>query len=150
TVATLILQGRDRQVHPRYAPLASHYVFAPKFCMPARGNEKPDAEGAVKAVQRRVATPVRRAAGLGELNTFFRNRCEAERERVVHSLFGPFTIKDRLAEDLAAAAPPPPHRFDPCVVRPGVVADKYQSVAFDGNRYSVPRAFAFQMVTVKG
>jgi len=36
------------------------------------------------------------------------------------------------------------------VVRPAVAADKYQSVAFDGNRYSVPRAFAFRMVTVKG
>jgi hypothetical protein len=150
TVATLILQGRDRQLHPRYAALASHYVFAPKFCMPARGNEKPDAEGAVKAVQRRFATPVPRAADLHELNTFFRNRCEAERERVVHSLSGPFTIKDRLAEDLAAAAPPPPNRFDPCVVRPAVAVDKYQTVAYDNNRYSVPRPFAFRMVTVKG
>jgi hypothetical protein len=30
------------------------------------------------------------------------------------------------------------------------VVDKYQTVAFDGNRYSAPRGFAFQMVTVKG
>ena len=51
TVAKLILQGRDRVCHPRYAALASHYIFAPKFCMPARGNEKPDAESTVKAVQ---------------------------------------------------------------------------------------------------
>jgi hypothetical protein len=36
------------------------------------------------------------------------------------------------------------------VIRPAVAVDKYQTVAFDGNRYSVPRAFAFQMVTVKG
>jgi hypothetical protein len=42
------------------------------------------------------------------------------------------------------------HRFDPCVLRPAVAVDKYQTIAFDGNRYSVPRAFAFQMVTVKG
>jgi hypothetical protein len=28
--------------------------------------------------------------------------------------------------------------------------DKYQTVRFDHNRYSVPRAFAFQTVTVKG
>jgi transposase len=150
TVATLILQGRARRLHPRYAALASHYIFDPRFCMPARGNEKPDAEGTVKAVQRRFATPVPRVADLDELNTFFRNRCESERERVVHSLFGPFTIKDRFAEDLAAALPLPAHRFDPCVVRPGVGVDKYQSVAFDGNRYSVPRSFAFGMVTVKG
>src|SRR5512142_1040958 len=112
---TLILQGRDRLLHPRYAALASHYVFAPRFCMPGRGNEKPDAEGAVKAVQKRFATPVPRVADLGELNTFLRERCEAERDRVVQSLFAPFVIKDRLAEDLAAATPLPGYRFDPCV-----------------------------------
>jgi hypothetical protein len=84
------------------------------------------------------------------LNALFRGRCEAERERVVQSLFGPFAIKDRLAEDLAAAAPLPGRRFDPCVIRPAVAVDKYQTVAFDGNRYSVPRQFAFQMVAVKG
>ena len=42
---------------PAIRPLASHYVFDPRCCMPARGNEKPDAEGTVKAVQRRFATP---------------------------------------------------------------------------------------------
>ena len=150
TVATLILQGRDRQLHPRYAALASHYVFDPRFCMPARGKEKPDAEGTVKAVQRRFATPVPCVADLDELNTFFLKWCEAERARVVQSLFGPFTIADRLAEDLAAALPLPRHRFDPCVIRPAVAVDKYQSVAFDNNRYSVPRPFAFRAVAVKG
>ena len=44
----------------------------------------------------------------------------------------------------------PKHRFDPCVIRPAVAVDKFQTVAFDGNRYSVPRPFAFEMVTVKG
>ena len=58
----LILSGRERQLQPRYAALASHYVFDPLFCMPARGNEKPDAEGTVKAVQKRFATPVPRVA----------------------------------------------------------------------------------------
>src|SRR5271155_949420 len=150
TVATLILQGRERQLHTRYAALASHCLFDPLFCMPARGNEKPDAEGTVKAVQRRFATPVPRVSNLDELNTFFCKCCEAERERVVKSLFGPFIIKDRLAEDLAAALPLPHHRFDPCVINPAVGVDKYQTVAFDNNRYSVPRQFAFRMVTVKG
>jgi transposase len=150
TVATLILLGRERLCQPSYAALASHYVFEPRFCMPGRGNEKPDAESTVKAVQKRFATPVPQVANLDELNMFFRKRCEAERDRVVQSLFGRFTIKDRLAEDLAAATALPKHRFDPCVSKPGVAVDKYQSVAFDGNRYSVPRAFAFQMVTVKG
>ncbi len=67
----MILQGRERRLHPRYAALASHYLFEPLFCMPARGNEKPDAEGTVKAVQRRFATPVPQVASLDELNTVF-------------------------------------------------------------------------------
>ena len=36
------------------------------------------------------------------------------------------------------------------MIRPAAVVDKYQTVAFDRNRYSVPRPFAFQAVTVKG
>src|SRR5271166_5838667 len=150
TVATLVLLGRERRLHPRYAALASHYVFKPLCCMPARGNEKPDAESTVRAVQRRFSTPVPRAKNLEELNQHFRDRCEAERARTVQSLFGSFVIGARFAEEQAAAAPLPNHRFDPCVIRLAAPVDKYQTVAFDRNRYSVPRPFAFQMVTVKG
>jgi hypothetical protein len=150
TVATLILQGRQRQLHPRYAALASFYAFQPLFCMPRRGNEKPDAESTVKAVQRRFATPVPRVANLDELNAYLRNRCEMERDRIVQSSFGPFKIGARFVEEEAAAAPPPSHRFEACVFRPAAGVDKYQTVAFDCNRYSVPRPFAFQLVMVKG
>jgi len=61
--------------------------------MPARGNEKPDAESTVKAVQKRFATPVPRFTDLDELNRSLRRWCQTERDRVVHSLVGPFTIK---------------------------------------------------------
>lgn len=150
TVAKLIQQGRDRVCHPRYAALASHYVFSPKFCMPARGNEKPDAESTVKAVQKRFATPVPQVANLDELNSWLRQRCELERDREVRSLSGTFIIRDRLAQDLQAAAALPAQRFDPCVIKQAMAVDKYQTVAFDGSRYSVPREFAYQTVTVKG
>ena len=53
TVATAILTGRQRKIHPRYLALASHYNFEPLFCMPARGNEKPHVENRVKNLQRR-------------------------------------------------------------------------------------------------
>jgi hypothetical protein len=42
----------------------------------------------------------------------------------------------------------PLHAFDPCI-REARKADKYQTVAFDSNRYSVPRRWAFQCLTVK-
>jgi hypothetical protein len=44
----------------------------------------------------------------------------------------------------------PTHQFDSCVIRQVVAVDKYQMIAYDTNRYSVPRPFAFQTVTVKG
>ena len=58
-------------------------------------------------------------------------------------------IGTRFAEEQVAAAPLPDRRFDTCVIRPAASVDKYQTVAFDRNRYSVPRPFAFQLVTVK-
>jgi transposase len=149
TVATTILRGRQRHLHPRYAALASHYTFEAKFCLPAQAHEKPDAESGVRAVQRRFATPVPRVADLAELNEHLRARCLDERRRTVRSSSGAFVIGDRFAEELAAAAPLPRHAFDPCIERQAV-ADKYQTVAFDTNRYSVPRPWAFRAVTVKG
>src|SRR3954451_9473628 len=148
TVATLILRGRQRLLHPRYAALASHYTFEAKFCLPAQAHEKPDVESGVRAVQRRFATPVPRVAGLAELNEHMRTRCLDERRRTVRSSSGAFVIGDRFAEEVAAAAPLPPHAFDRCVERQAV-ADKYQTAAFDANRYSVPRPWAFRAVTVK-
>jgi transposase len=149
TVATLILRGRQRLLHPRYAALASHYTFEAKFCLPAQAHEKPDVESGVRAVQRRFATPVPRVADITELNEHMRQRCIDERRRTVRSASGAFVIGDRLAEELAAAACLPPRAFDPCIERQAV-ADKYQTVAFDAHRYSVPRPWAFRSVTVKG
>jgi len=149
TVATLILRSRQRVLHPRYAALANHYTFDPKFCLPAQAHEKPDVESGVRAVQRRFATPVPHVVGLAELNEHMRTRCLDERRRTVRSASGAFVIGDRFAEEVAAAARLPQRAFDPCVERPAV-ADKYQTVGFDANRYSVPRPWAFRPVTVKG
>jgi transposase len=149
TIATLILRGRQRRLHPRYAALASHYTFEAKFCLPAQAHEKPDVESGVRAVQRRFATPVPRVADITELNEYMRIRCLDERRRTVRSASGAFVIGDRFAEELAAAARLPERAFDPCIERQAV-ADKYQTVAFDANRYSVPRPWAFRAVTVKG
>jgi transposase len=147
TVVRQIFRGRDRRPNERYAALASHYAFEPLFCMPARGNEKPYAETRVRVVQRQWATPVPRAAGLGVLNDYFRERCAAEVSRTVAGYEE--AIGQRFARDRAAAVALPPRPFDACVTQAAQV-DKYQTVQFDCNHYSVPRAHAFCAVTVKG
>jgi transposase len=147
TVAVTVLRGRDRRLHPRYAALASHYTFAPKFCLPARGNEKPRVEHRVFDLQRRWATPVPRVNDVEELNSHLRRCCLAERDSVSGGHAEPVGV--RFGRDRAAALPAPVHRFDACVLQPAQV-DKYQTVRFDGNAYSVPRRWAFRPVTVKG
>ncbi len=147
TVVSQIFAGRERRANEHYAALASHYTFDPLFCMPARGNEKPYAETRVRVMQRQWATPVPCVADLGALNAMFRARCLDEVNRTVAGYAE--SIGQRFARDRAAALALPTHSFDACVMQAGQV-DKYQTVRFDRNRYSVPRACAFQMVMVKG
>jgi transposase len=147
TVVNKIFQGRDRRPNLRYAALASHYTFDPLFCMPARGNEKPYAETRVRVLQRQWSTPVPKAAHLGTLNAYLRERCVEEAARTVQGYEE--SIGQRFRRDRAAAVALPKYPFDACVVQPASV-DKYQTVRFDHNRYSVPRTCAYRDVTVKG
>ncbi len=146
TVATAVLEGRQRKVQSRYAALASHYCFDPRFCMPARGNEKPYVEHSVYDLQRDWATPVPRVQDLVELNEYLRSCAVAKRD---HTMAGKTqTIGELFEQDRQAALPLPARAFDPFVPETAKV-DKYQTVRFDTNRYSVPRRWAFETVTIK-
>jgi transposase len=146
TVATAVLEGRQRKVQSRYAALASHYCFDPRFCMPARGNEKPYVEHSVYDLQRDWATPVPRVQDLAELNAYLRSCAVAKRD---HRMAGKTqTIGELFEQDRQAALPLPARAFDPFVPETAKV-DKYQTVRLDTNRYSVPRRWAFETVTIK-
>ena len=146
TVAAGILRGRERQLNARYAALASHYGFEPLFCMPRAATEKPAVEHRVYDLQRRWCTPLPKVQDHDDLNAHLRRCCLAELDRTCAGQSQ--TIGQRFAVDKAAALPLPIHAFDPCI-RESKKADKFQTVAFDANRYSVPRRWAFQAVTVK-
>ena len=145
TVATAILRGRQRQMQERYAALASHYRFDPKFCMPASGWEKPHVENRVYDLQRRWATPVPKVRDHDQLNAHLQRCCLAELDRAVAGQTQ--SIGERFEQDKAAALPLPAYGFDPCVTAPAKV-DHYQRVQFDRARYSVPRS-SEAVVTVK-
>jgi len=147
TVAIHIHRGRERTLHSRYAALASHFLFAAKFCLPRTPREKPRVENRVKDLERMWATPVPVVPDLAALNGHLRQCCVRARERT--SGGNAETVGIRFDRDRAAALPLPRHPFDACVIAGGAV-DKYQTVAFDNNRYSVPRRWAFRPVTVKG
>lgn len=146
TVATSILKGRDRQLNSYYAALASHYRFAPMFCLPARGQEKSDVERSVYALQRRFATPVPFVRDLDELNRHLLGCCLRERQRTVSGRSQ--TIGQMFEQERRGALELPTRPFDPAMqhIRQ---ADKYQTVLFEDVRYSVPRQVAFEPVTLK-
>lgn len=146
TVATTILAGRQRELNQRWQALASHYNFEPLFCLPARGNEKPHVENRVKLLERRWATPVPRVKDLAELNAFLLECCQRDLARTIASQRE--TIGARLALERCRALPLPSRSFEAAVSEVRHV-DKYQTVAWEKNRYSVPRRHAFATVTVK-
>jgi transposase len=147
TVAIHVLSGRERVMHPRYIALASHFLFTPKFCMPATATEKPRVENRVYDLERQWATPVPQVKDLVELNAHLRRCCLTARERCCGN--NTTTVAVRFDEDRALALPVPELKFDACVMQSGQV-DKYQTVRFDTNSYSVPRRCAFRPVMVKG
>jgi transposase len=146
TVAPAILRGRDRQLNINYASLASHYRFAPMFCMPARGQEKSDVERSVFALQRRFATPVPSVSDVDALNRHLLTCCLKERDRTVSGRSQ--TIGQMFEAERRCAIELPERPFDACIRRIRQ-ADKYQTVLFEDVRYSVPRHVAFEPVTVK-
>lgn len=147
TIATTVLRGRDRVLNDDYAALASHYRFDPRACMPAKGQEKPDVESGVKALQRRACTPVPQVRDDDELNAHLLTFCQNEMTRKVSGQTQ--TIGERFALDKQHAIELPKHGFDPCISK-SVLVDKYQTATFEHNRYSVPKWAAFLTVVVKG
>ena len=108
-----------------------HYAFDPHFCMPARGNEKPDAESTVKAVQRRFATPVPRVAGPRRIeHVSFASAARPSASGPCSRSSARSPSRTASPRNAPSAAPLPAHRFDPCVIHPAVAVDKYQTVAF--------------------
>jgi transposase len=146
TVATTILGGRQRELNQRWQALASHYNFEPLFCLPARGNEKPHVENRVKLLERQWATPVPQVKDLTELNAYLLECCRRDLERTIAGQRE--TIGARFAAERASALPLPQRSFEAAVSEVRQV-DKYQTVAWEKNRYSVPRRHAFAIVTVK-
>lgn len=139
-------QGHQRKLNERYAALASHYNFEPRFCLPAHGNSKPYTENRVYTLQRRWGTPVPQVKDFAELNTCLRRCCLKDRARTATCRTE--TIGRRFEHDRAKGLPLPERPLDPCIHQPAQV-DKYQTIRFDTNRYSVPRNCAFRAATVK-
>ena len=142
-----ILGDGTRTRTQAFTGLVSHYLFRDRFGRPGKGNDKGKVEGLVKNGRRRFLTPVPSASSYDELNAKLEAHCRVEWDRRAgqHSE----TIGERLMADLAAFRALPQGTFEACEKRISRVSSTLQ-VRYRMNDYSVPMAYGYREVVVKG
>ena len=130
-----------------FTELTSHYLFRDRFGRPAKGNDKGKVEGLVKFSRANFMVPIPQAVSFKELNARLDERCRARQgERAGRH---PETIGERLVADRAALRALPAVPLEPCEKRAARVSSM-ALVRYRTNDYSVPTAYGFQDVVVKG
>jgi transposase len=130
-----------------FTELVSHYLFRDRFGRPGKGNDKGKVEGLVKYARSNFMTPIPVAASFDDLNAMLAERCrQRQAERAGRDVA---TIGERLGADLEAFRELPAVALEPCEKRSARVSST-GLVRYRGNDYSVPTAYGFQDVMVKG
>jgi transposase len=148
TIAVAKILGDGKRERTRaFTELCSHYLFRDRFARPAKGNDKGKVEGLVKFSRANFMVPVPHAASFDDLNAMLEERCRARQRD--HAGRHADTIGERLVADRAALRPLPAVPLEPCEKRSGRVSSM-ALVRYRTNDYSVPTAYGFQDVVVKG
>jgi transposase len=147
-VAVAAITGhRGRTPTREFLRLASHFLFAYRFCRVRRPNEKGHVEAMVGFSRRNFLVPVPQADSWEALNAELVRRCQSDLGRRLRG-------KDRpkgelLAAERSSLQPLPASGFEPRRVELAS-ANSLSLVRFDGNDYSVPTAYAHHPITVVG
>lgn len=138
--------GAHARKQAGYAALAAHYGFEAVFCNPASGNEKGLVEGLVGYIRRNVCVPVPKAESMEDLNRMLQEKCL---NYLSHQFRGKeSSVGEMLTRERGKLYPLPGYPFDPCKRVTGRV-DRFCTVRFDTNNYSVPAAYCGREVSVK-
>ena len=130
-----------------FTGLLSHYLFADRFGRPGKGNDKGKVENLVKNGRRQFLTPIPIAESYDALNAKLAADCRARQAECSGRHSEPIAV--RLEADIAAFRELPPAPFEPCEIRTARVSST-SLVRYRGNDYSVPTAYGFREVVVKG
>ena len=138
--------GAHARKQAGYAALAAHYGFEAVFCNPASGNEKGLVEGLVGYIRRNVCVPVPKAESMEDLNRMLQEKCL---NYLSHQIRGKeSSVGEMLTKEREKLYPLPGYPFDPCKRVTGRV-DRFCTVRFDTNNYSVPAAYCGREISVK-
>lgn len=138
--------GANARKQAGYAALSAHYGFEAIFCNPASGNEKGLVEGLVGYIRRNVCVPVPKVETMEELDRMLHEKCQ---KYLNHQIRGKeFSVGTMLLQEQEKLYPLPGYPFDPCKRAFGRV-DRFCTVRFDTNSYSVPTGFCGRQVSLK-
>ena len=124
-----------------FSGFLSHYLIRDRYGRPGKGNDKGAVEGLVGWSRRNFMVPLPRFASFEAFNEYLEQRC---RERQGDVLRG-----QRLESDLEAMATLPVAPFDACHQASGQVSSQ-SLVRYQNNDYSVPVAYGYRQVWVRG
>jgi len=147
-VAVAAITGaRGRTPTREFLRLASHFLFAHRFCRVRRPNEKGHVEAMVGFARRNFLVPVPEADSWEALNAALEGRCRQDLARRVRGKGQP--KGELLAGERGSLRPLPASGFEPRRVELAA-ANSLSLVRFDSNDYSVPTAYAHHPITVVG
>jgi transposase len=78
-----VLIGAPRVLRPRFAALAAHYAFEPRFCRPGEGHDKGGVERRGGHIRWQHLVPIPRGSSLAEMSTALQIRLDAQHDRNV-------------------------------------------------------------------
>jgi transposase len=132
-----VLVGAPRVLRPRFAALAAHYAFEPRFCRPGEGHDKGGVERRGGHIRRQHMVPLPRGSSLAEMSATLQARLDAQHDR------DPSRAESWSRERAALRLLPPP--FDGRHVRT-VQLRHHATHAVAGAYYSVPSRWCGQLV----
>ncbi len=124
-----VLVGAPRLLRPRFAALAAHYAFEPRFCRPGEGHDKGGVESRGGHVRWQHLVPVPRGDSLAAMSDALQARLDAQHAR------DPLRAEPWARE--RAALRPAPEPFDGRQVRVAKLRH-HASYQVGGASYSVP------------
>ncbi|MCC0808526.1 IS21 family transposase [Methylobacterium sp. W2] len=142
-----ICGGGQRERTRAFTELVSHYLFRDRFGRPGKGNDKGKVEGLVKYARSNFMTPAPVAASFEALNADLERRCRTRQDERAGQHAE--SIGTRLVADGAVLRALPAVPLEPCEKRAGRVSST-ALFRYRCNDYSVPTAYGFRDVLVKG
>lgn len=129
----------EKQASEALLKMSSYYKFGFRFCNIRKGNEKGHVERSVEYIRRKAFARKDSFSSIGQANEWLDSCC--------HKLNQQAPIQDRYKEESAYLQAAPPG-FD-CSAVHVLRVDKYSTISYSGNRYSVPDHLVGKQLMVK-